>query len=100
MGIKELLNSNGKASLQISLLSYQGSHINDDKEMSNTFDDFFSNVGPNLDNEIPRPPPDKPLRNPEIYLKFRIPHNFLISATTQQEVNEIIIVCFFNLFIH
>ena len=70
------------------------------KKWPNTFDDFFSNVGPNLDNEIPRPPPDKPLRNPEIYLKFRIPHNFLISATTQQEVNEIIIVCFFNLFIH
>ena len=39
--------------------------------MANTFNEFFTNVGPNLDNEIPKNP-----RNPTIYLKNRILDSF------------------------
>ena len=54
--------------------------------MANAFNDFFTNVGPNLDNDIPKNP-----RSPSIYIqKNRIPESFLIAPTTPNELCEII----------
>ena len=65
----DIININNKTGSQISQLVYKDNPITSIKSMANTFSEFFANVGPNLDNEIPKNP-----RNPTIYLKNRILH--------------------------
>ena len=55
--------------------------------MGNAFNDFFTKIGPKLDEEIPKA---KNTRNPIIYLKDRVSHSFLVTPTTPQEINDII----------
>ena len=55
------------------------------KVWPNAFNVFFTKIGPVLDNEIPRKPMD-----PKMYLKNKIPHSFLITPTTPQEVYGLI----------
>jgi hypothetical protein len=55
--------------------------------MSNAFNEFFTDIGPQLDKEIPiskRPGGSK------LYLNPRIPHSFLISPTNPQEIIDIV----------
>ena len=51
-GIKQIINLNVTGP-QISQLSYGGKTINSNKSMANAFDDFFTKIGPKLDEEIP-----------------------------------------------
>ena len=53
--------------------------------MSNTFNEFFTNVRPNLDNEV-----SKNTSNATIYLKNRILDSFVIAPTIPNEINDII----------
>ena len=86
-GIKEIINLNSKAGPPISQLYYEGKHIKTNEGMSNAFNNFFTNIGPNLDGEIPKC--NKP-GGSNFYLSNRIPHSFLISPTNPQEIKEII----------
>ena len=55
--------------------------------MANTLNKFFTNIGSELDNEIPisqRP------RGPKCYLDPRIPYSFLIAPTNPKEICDII----------
>ena len=55
--------------------------------MVNNFNNFFTNIGPELDEEIPishRP------GGPKCYLNQKIPHSFLIAPTNPQEISDII----------
>ena len=55
--------------------------------MANTFNDFFTNIGPILDSGIPvslRPD------GSNIYLPPRITHSFLSSPTNPQEISDLI----------
>ena len=55
--------------------------------MVNTSSNFFTNIGPELDKEIPishRP------GGPKSYLNQRITHSFLIAPTNPQEISDII----------
>ena len=61
-------------------------NIKSNEGNANAFNDFFfTKIGPVHDNEIPRKPMD-----PKIYLKNKIPHSFLITPTTPQEVYDLI----------
>ena len=84
-GIKDIININNKTRSQISQLVYKDKQITSNKGMANTFNDFFTNVGPNLDNEIPKNP-----RDLTKYLKNRILDSFLIAPTTPNEISDII----------
>ena len=48
---------------------------------------FFTNIGPVLDNEIPKS--QRP-NGSKVYLPPRIPHSFLTSPTNPQEINDLI----------
>ena len=52
-GIKQIIIMNNKVSPQITQLKYKGKHINTNVDMPNTFNDFFTNIGPILDSGIP-----------------------------------------------
>ena len=49
-GIKHIININHKAGPQ---LFYKGMQINTNEDMANTFNEFFTEIGPQLDKEIP-----------------------------------------------
>ena len=77
-GIKQIININNKAGPQTSQLFYKGMQINTNQRMANTFNELFTEIGPQLDKEI-LPGGCK------IYLNLRIPISFLISPTNPQE---------------
>ena len=52
-GIKQIININNKTGPQINQLFYKGKQINTNEGMANTFNKFFTEIGPQLDNEIP-----------------------------------------------
>ncbi len=56
------------------------------EEISNNFCDYFTNVGPNLANNIP--PPNKPFHS---HLGNRINRSIFIHPTDEEEINKIII---------
>ena len=85
-GIKEIININNRNSTKISQLSHDGKQLSSDEEMANAFNNFFTNVGPNLDKKIPNPRRD---RSPAFYLKSRIPTSFLISPTSATQIKSI-----------
>ena len=86
-GIKQIINMNNKLGPKITQLNYKGKMVDTNEDIANTFNDFFTNIGPILDNEIPvsqRPDGSK------VYLPPRIPHTFLISPTNPEEINDLI----------
>ena len=86
-GIKQIININNKAGVQINQLYHKGKQINTNQEMANTFNEFFTEIGPQLDKEIPQ---SKRPGGCKIYLNSRIPNSFLISITDPQEISDII----------
>ena len=60
--------------------------MNSNKSMANAFNDFFTNIGPKLDEDIPIC--NKP-GGMTYYLNGRNPYSFLISPTNTQEISDI-----------
>lgn len=79
-GINELIR-NKKSENRINQINSNNSIINDPKAISNSLNDFFVNVGPTTDREIPRSP-----QSPLSFMGPRILADFNINATTIQEV--------------
>ena len=52
-GIKQIININNKGGPQTSQLFYKGMQINTHESMVNTFNEFFTEIGPQLNKEIP-----------------------------------------------
>ena len=71
----------------ITQLQYKGKQIKTNEGMANTFNDFFTNIGPQLDKEIPL---SKRAGGCKIHLICRILNSFLASTTNPQEVSDII----------
>ena len=86
-GIKEIINLNNNNGPKVSQLNYQGKQFNTNDGMANAFNDFFTEVGPKLDKEIP---PSRRDKNPTTYLNSRVSLPFLISPTSPNEINNII----------
>ena len=55
--------------------------------MADAFNEFFTKIGPKLDEGIPNARRD---RDPTFYLKSRVPVSFLISPTNPREIKELI----------
>ena len=86
-GIKNIINLNNNKDAKITQLHYNNENINTNIGMANAFNDFFTKVGPTLDNDIPNA---TNLRNPNIYLSTKIPHSLILSPTSPQEISNII----------
>ena len=53
-GIKQIININNKTCPQTNQLFYKGKQINTNEGMANTFHEFFTEIGPQLDEEFPQ----------------------------------------------
>ena len=62
---------------------HKGKNINNNRDMPNSFDEFFNEVGLTLDKQIPK---SNILRNPNVYLPPRIPHSLLLNPTSPEEI--------------
>ena len=86
-GIKEIINLNNKQGEQVNQLRQNNKIIDNDEEISNTFNKFFTNVGPQLDNDIPQ---FKTPNGHHKFLKNRNINTFLVSPTSPTEITELI----------
>ena len=79
-GINELIRSNSNKTY-INQIQYNETVITDKKQIVNTFNDFFINVGPTTDREIPKTP-----ISPLSFLKHRVASDFVLKPTSVPEV--------------
>ena len=84
-GIKKIVNLK-KNSNRTTQLNIGGQIIDNDKEMSTNFNNFFANVGLNSKNLIPKVPNISPSR----FLKNRNQINVLIAHVSNEEILRII----------
>jgi len=81
-GINELISSRAKTPVNISQIKTDDDTlINDPNKISNSFNDFFVNVGSNLDKKIPKTP-----ISPLSYLRSRVENGFNFKLTTNADV--------------
>ena len=87
VGIKQIINLKSSNNTKINQLNYKDKKINSNAGMANAFNEFFTNIGPQLDEQIPKSQrPEKETH----YLKKRIPQTFLISNTYPEEIINLI----------
>ena len=85
-GIKSIINTKNPNSTAINQLKVKNKIIDNPKDIAETINTFFTNIGPNTEINIPRNPAVKP----EKYLRNRNQFNFLIAHISNEEVLEII----------
>ena len=85
-GIKSIVNLKAKHQLShISHLKSNGTQVADPVEMANPFNNYFVNVGSNIDEKISRTK-----KSPLDYLKKRISNSLFLSPANPEEIEIII----------
>ena len=84
-GINELMSSRRK-STNITQIEHNKELITDSEKIVNTFNNFFANVGPEVDKSIPKTP-----ISPLSFLKNRVANNFKFKQTSIKEVMMIVL---------
>ena len=86
-GINEIISIQPKSSPNlVNQINHNNILIDDPKLISDTFNDFFINVGTNTDKSIPFA-----FKSPTSYLKHRVNTNFVILPTSIAEVMTLIL---------
>ena len=85
-GIKSIVNVNNKLNHGLSQLNINGRMISEPKDVVNHVNDFFVNVGPNLDKDIPKVNHISANK----YLKNRNQFNLIITHISNEEILEVI----------
>ena len=85
-GINEIVSIKYKSSSNINQIKANNVIIDDPKMISNAFNNYFVNVGPNTDKDIP-----KSILGPSTYLKLRVGNDFCILPTNNAEVMLLIL---------
>ena len=70
----------------ISQLNVNGKIVDDPEAITNNFNNFFANVGPETEKSVPK----VPNLSPTMYLKNRNQFNFIIAHISEQEILDII----------
>ncbi len=85
IGIKSIINTKAEITPKTSQLNINGKIIDDPAGIANCKNDFFANVGHNIDKEIPNNN-----KSPESFLKSRNNFNFLITSVSHEEMVNLI----------
>ena len=85
-GIRSIVNTKNSGIAKIAQLNVNGRVIDNPKQIVNKVSDFFVNVGPNTEKEVPK----VPTLSPDHFLKNRNQFNFIIAHISNEEVIEII----------
>ena len=84
-GINDLIRSNNK-STKVNYILQNNQSITEPKIMANAFNNFFANVGPTIDKEIPKTP-----ISPLSFLRNLVFNDFTFKETTISEVMTIVL---------
>ena len=84
-GINELIRPSNKFST-VNQIMHNKTLINESKQIAETFNNFFANVGPEVDKSIPKTP-----ISPLSFLNNRVAKNFLFKPTCNSELMTIIL---------
>ena len=85
-GIRSIVNLKTKSQLSpISHLLETGKQVDDPVKMANMFDNYFTNVGGNIDKSIPRT-----RKSPVDYLLNKIPNSVFLAPVTEGDIEIII----------
>ena len=85
IGIKSIINTKNEISPKTSQLYVNGNIIDDPKCIANSYNNFFTNVGFNIDKDIPIIN-----KSPESFLKQRNDEKILMSHVTHEELIDLI----------
>ena len=85
-GIRSIINVNNPTSKGDFQLKKDDVIIDEPKKIAESFNAFFTNIGPETDSKIPI----NPIKKPEAFLKNRNQFDFLIANTSNEEILEII----------
>ena len=85
-GIRELVNMNKKKSNNVRMIFENNKHITNNKDMANSFNDFYSNVGKNIEQKIP-----KTNTHFSSFLNFTINSKFSFTPCSKAEIKSIIL---------
>ena len=81
-GIRSIVNVKTKSQRsQILHLLENGKQVDDPVKMANMFNNYFVNVGGNIDKSIPRT-----RKSPMDYLLNRIPNSIVLAPVTEREI--------------
>ena len=83
-GVNEIITKSG--SYKVTQLYHKNSYIDDPKLVSETFNNFFVNVGSNLEKKIPLT-----FISPTSYLKHRVPTNFTLTPASNADIMTLIL---------
>ena len=84
-GIKEIVNIKNTISRKLTQLNVNGKTIGNPKEITTNLNDFFVNIGPSTELNIPK----AVNINPKIFLKDRQEVNFLIARISEEVIGII-----------
>ena len=85
-GIRKIINVKKSTKFSISHLNVNGKIIDDSVGIANSFNNFFVNVGPETDKNVPK----VPNLSPDQFLKNRNQYNFIIAHISTKEIVDII----------
>ena len=88
-GIRSIINLNNSKSSSINQLKVNNKIIDNTKEIAESLNEYFVNVGPNTDKNIPH----NPVIKTDKYMQTKIQSNFLIDNITEDEVLDVINQC-------
>jgi hypothetical protein len=83
--IKQIINKNSKKSVKLPKILINGNLCEDSQIISETFNNFFTNIGPILDKKIPQT-----ATQPLSFMQSNYSINMFLNPTTEQEINKII----------
>ena len=83
-GVNEIITKSG--SYKVTQLYHKNSYIDDPKLVSETFNNFFVNVGINLEKKIPLT-----FISPTSYLKHRVSTNFTLTPASNADIMTLIL---------
>ena len=85
-GIRQIVNIKNPSISNTTQINLNGTNLTDPTQIANAFNNFFVNVGPNTGRSIPIS-----FKKPATYLKNRIPLDFIIAHTSDDEILKIIL---------
>ena len=85
-GIRSLVNITNSSKKDIKLLDNKGKNISDPNVIAELFNDYFINIGPNIDSKINK----SKHRYNEYMSKVFVNHTFFLSPVTSNEIFNII----------
>ena len=85
--IRSLVNINNSSKKDIKIVNNNGKNISDPKAIAELFNEYFINIGPNIDSKI-----NKSKKSYTDYLsQVKVNETFFLSPVTPQEVFDIIL---------